>query len=185
MESLYLLPILVAVSVTLLLIHLATPHIQKYIKSKFCSRKGYSPLFEDDEPQANPATQLPSQGLVKDLTAHIQAIGIWIFSFEVARALCLATLLGLSIYATIIAEGPGAHTNDLDVLKHGLGGKRRKKHKHRKHRNKDPLGVDEWSSMEWQEFAVSAFYVSSYARNRRKVRDIDDVSLPVLRSSTT
>ncbi len=152
LNSLYLLPILVAASLALLLIHLAARPIHSYLSKKFASRKNYVPIFDDEEPPSTPG-RMPSQGLWRDFTSHIKAIGPWVFSFEVARAACLGALLGLSIYATVIAQGPESPTNDFDALKN-------KHKKHRKHRNKDPLGLDGWSSLEWQEFGVSAFYVS-------------------------
>jgi hypothetical protein len=108
---------------------------------------------------------MPSSGLGSDFRNHVRSLrdaGSVLFGLEVVRLLCLGALLGLSIYAAILAESPLRNTNlmsDDEIFAEG-----HKKHhkgkgrKHKGHHNKSTL--DDYSSLEIGEFGVTTFYVS-------------------------
>lgn len=160
-HTLFLLPICAALSLVILTLRLIIPRIIRFIRRR---RSGqYQPLLVDEDedvPQPSPTYQ-PSQGLMSDVVAHIrslQALGKWLFGLEVIRLLCIATLLGLSIYAVIQAESPELETKDglLEISKKWGG-----KHGKKKHRHRHPKPVlDYYSHLEWAEFGVCTYYVS-------------------------
>lgn len=146
----------------ILALRLVVPRVIRFIRRRRQSAQ-YQPLaVEEDEEVPQPSTTYqPSQGLVSDVIAHIrsmQALGKWLFGLEVIRLLCIAGLLGLSIYAVIQAESPpelGTLDTELEVNKK-WGGKHRKK----KHRHRHPKPVfDYYSHLEWAEFGVCTYYV--------------------------
>ncbi|WVQ64901.1 uncharacterized protein L199_003070 [Kwoniella botswanensis] len=171
-HTLFFFPILVFISAGILLLSFAVPRIYRFIKSLLPERE-YQPLLVDeneDEEEVESAesptpTQpfMPSGGLWSDLSAHIRSMkeyGSVLFFLEVIRTLCIATLLGLTVYAAIQAESPDkeSHLQELgleggmiDIEGH-WGKKKHKKKKHRKNR------VDDYSSLEWGEFGVCGYY---------------------------
>nr|XP_019050369.1 ATP-binding cassette transporter [Kwoniella bestiolae CBS 10118]OCF29299.1 ATP-binding cassette transporter [Kwoniella bestiolae CBS 10118] len=145
----------------------AIPRIYRFIKS-LLPKKEYQPLLvneEEDEEEVESAVPtptrpyMPSGGLWSDFSAHIRSMkeyGSVLFFLEVLRTLCIATLLGLTVYAAIQAESPDkshlqALDDTVDVEGH-WGHKKHKKKKHRKNR------VDDYSSLEWGEFGVCGYY---------------------------
>lgn len=155
-----LLPLLVAISIALLILSYLIPKAYRFV-ARHTWRRNYQPLstFNEDADDTEPEpVYMPSRGLLSDFRAHIRSFkeaGTVLFALEILRTLCLCALLGLSIYATIQAESP--ESGPFDILgkkKHGgkHGGKKHKGHHHH--------SVDEYSSLEWGEFGVSAFYVS-------------------------
>jgi hypothetical protein len=166
LDTLFLLPALVGLSIALIIITLLYKPVTNWLKRTFGKHKTYTPIFEDDGDyeQATPApAYMPSKGLFNDLRAHVDDIGGYIFGFELARLVCLAALLGLSIYATIVAQAPSLPKQQAGAmgLEDGSVEAMRKKHgKHgkKKHRQKNPA-LNDLSTQEWAEFSVSAFYV--------------------------
>ncbi|WWC87878.1 uncharacterized protein L201_002776 [Kwoniella dendrophila CBS 6074] len=177
-HTLFFFPILVFISAGILLLSFAIPRIYRFIKSLLPNRqKEYQPLLVDEEDEgeidsSGPSTPsqpyMPSGGLWSDFRAHIRSMkeyGSILFLLEVLRALCLATLLGLTVFAAIHAESPNQKINSspsftgldeddnvIDVQGHWGKHKKHKKKKHRKTR------VDDYSSLEWGEFGVCGFY---------------------------
>ncbi|TYJ59220.1 hypothetical protein B9479_000209 [Cryptococcus floricola] len=167
-HSLFLFPLFVAASILILLLSWSIPKLYRAIKSKFTKHEYEPILARDDELDveteavevvaAPPA--MPSGGLLDDFKKHVRSMreyGTVLFALEVIRTLCLCALLGLSIYATILAESPVENSTDLgdvDILKKHWKGKKGKK---RKHHHKST--VDDYSSLEWGEFGVSGFYL--------------------------
>ncbi|WVQ74585.1 hypothetical protein IAR50_004186 [Cryptococcus sp. DSM 104548] len=167
-HSLFLFPLFVAISILLLLLSWTIPKLYKAIKSK-CSKNEYEAILAHDDElgveteavevvAAPPA--MPSRGLLSDFRKHVRSMreyGSVLFALEVIRTLCLCALLGLSIYATILAESPVKDTidgitdlDDVDILKKGKKKKGKKHHK---------STVDDYSTLEWGEFGVSGFYL--------------------------
>ncbi|WVQ93407.1 hypothetical protein IAU59_000477 [Kwoniella sp. CBS 9459] len=179
-HTLFFLPILVFTSIVILLLSFTIPRIYRFVKSRIQQHR-YQPIaLEDDdgdveadevEPATPPPPPMPSGGLWSDFSAHIRSMkeyGSVLFFLEVLRTLCIAALLGLSVYAAIQAESPtraphaqgmvdGMEINDgtvWDMAKHwGKHGKHKKKKKHSK------STVDDYSSLELGEFGVCGFYV--------------------------
>ncbi|WVF65767.1 hypothetical protein IAT40_000501 [Kwoniella sp. CBS 6097] len=166
-HTLFLLPILVVTSIIILFLSFTVPRIYRFIKSKI-QRHRYQPILLEDEAEVEaddvepptPPPPMPSGGLWSDFSAHIRSMkeyGSLLFFLEVLRTLCIAALLGLSVYAAIQAESPtrAPHSAELeddtvwDMAKHwGKHGKHKKKKKHSK------STVDDYSSLEWGEFAT-------------------------------
>lgn len=173
-HSLFFLPLFVAISALVLLLSWVVPKTYTFIRTRFY-RQSYEPLLINDEEldveteavEVTPAPpSMPSGGLLADFKAHVRSMkeyGSVLFGLEVLRTLCLCALLGLSIYATILAESPEKHQSVLgdgtveDMAKHWG----RKKHKKKKGKHSKST-VDDYSSLEWGEFGVSGFYVSVY-----------------------
>ncbi|OCF31712.1 ATP-binding cassette transporter [Kwoniella heveanensis BCC8398] len=182
-HTLFFLPILVIASIIILFLSFTVPRIYRFIKSRIQQHK-YQPISlededgeletEDVEPSTPPPPPMPSGGLWSDFSAHIRSMkeyGSILFFLEVLRTLCIAALLGLSVYAAIQAESPtrAPHSSGTrlvdgteavddgtvwDMAKHwGKHGKHKKKKKHSK------STVDDYSSLEWGEFGVCGFYV--------------------------
>lgn len=163
-----------AISALVLLLSWIVPKVYNSIRTRLC-KQSYEPLLINDE-ELNVETEavevtltppfMPSGGLLADFKAHVRSMkeyGSVLFGLEVLRTLCLCALLGLSIYATILAESPEEHQTVLedgtieDMAKHW--GKKKHKKKKGKHSKST---VDDYSSLEWGEFGVSGFYVSIY-----------------------
>lgn len=163
-----------AISALVLLLSWIVPKAYNSVRTRLC-RQSYEPLLINDE-ELNVETEavevtltppfMPSGGLLADFKAHVRSMkeyGSVLFGLEVLRTLCLCALLGLSIYATILAESPEEHQTALedgtieDMAKHW--GKKKHKKKKGKHSKST---VDDYSSLEWGEFGVSGFYVSIY-----------------------
>jgi hypothetical protein len=178
-HTLFFLPILVCASIIILLLTFILPKIYRALRSVFTRRQPIL-LTDDDEgddgqgiPPATPII-LPSGGLASDFRNHVRSLrdaGTVLFGLEIVRLLCLGALLGLSIYAAILAESPiktrdmgfGFEDEGLDILKHHGGRHGGKKHKgHKGHHDKSTL--DDYSSLEWGEFGVTALYVGSRLR---------------------
>lgn len=151
-HTLFLLPLLVVLSSFILLASYLVPKLYRCIVAR--SRQ---PIFLDDDEtvvQVVPEPYMPSQGLWSDFTAHIRRLrtnGTTIVVLDVLRLLCIAALLGLSIYATVLAEelndGKGKKKRSMwDTLK-----------KKKKKKNKSVL--DQYSTLEWGEFGACIFYV--------------------------
>ncbi|WVR03866.1 hypothetical protein IAU60_000864 [Kwoniella sp. DSM 27419] len=166
-HSLFFLPIFVITSIVILILSYIIPKIYRFIASRV-QRHRYQPIRLEDEdaedevdaPEPTPVPAMPSGGLWSDFSAHIRSMkeyGSFLFFLEVLRTLCIATLLGLSIYAAIQAESPGrdhvAALDDVSVMR--KWGKHGKKHRKKKH-SKSTL--DDYSSLEWGEFGVCGFY---------------------------
>ncbi|OWT36272.1 ATP-binding cassette transporter [Cryptococcus neoformans] len=170
-HSLFFLPLFVAISALVLLLSWVVPKTYTFIRTRFY-RQSYEPLLINDEEldveteavEVTPAPpSMPSGGLLADFKAHVRSMkeyGSVLFGLEVLRTLCLCALLGLSIYATILAESPEKHQSVLgdgtveDMAKHWG----RKKHKKKKGKHSKST-VDDYSSLEWGEFGVSGFYL--------------------------
>ncbi|WRT65691.1 uncharacterized protein IL334_002636 [Kwoniella shivajii] len=183
-HTLFFFPILVIISIGILLLSYTIPRIYRFIKSFFV-KKDYRPILYNDEDgdgdgeneietaEPSPSTPyMPSGGLWSDLRAHIRSMkeyGSILFFLEVLRTLCIATLLGLTVYAAVQAESPESRKDlvdlgvemdmdmdmvmgDVDAM--GRWGKH-KKHKKKKHRKNI---VDDYSSLELGEFGVVGFY---------------------------
>ncbi|EIW66578.1 hypothetical protein TREMEDRAFT_65446 [Tremella mesenterica DSM 1558] len=169
-ENLLILPILAIFSLLVLILVATLPRIYRFthkrlilpLQERFA--KPYHAIEEEDEvedDQPVPPTPIyaESQGLLSDFKAHIRSLreyGTILFALEVVRTLCLAALLGLSIYAAIQAETPekaDGPVNFIEILK-------KKKHKHKnKHKNHhDKLILGEYSLLELGEFGVCGFY---------------------------
>ncbi|ADV20810.1 ATP-binding cassette (ABC) transporter, putative [Cryptococcus gattii WM276] len=141
-------------------------------KNKNKNPQSYEPLLINDE-ELNVETEavevtltppfMPSGGLLADFKAHVRSMkeyGSVLFGLEVLRTLCLCALLGLSIYATILAESPEEHQTVLEDGTIGDMAKHWGKKKHKKKKGKHSKStVDDYSSLEWGEFGVSGFYV--------------------------
>ena len=169
-HMLYLLPIVAASSIVILIATYLVPLAYRSCRKLFSRRADYQPILvdEDDVEEPSPPSLgvLPSRGLISDFRKHVRSLqeyGSILFAMEVVRALCLCTLLGLSIYAAIKAEAPGVVSAtesgwDLKITKHSAKKHKGKNHKgHKGHHDKSTL--DEYSSLEWGEFGVCAFYV--------------------------
>ncbi|ORY22510.1 hypothetical protein BCR39DRAFT_551500 [Naematelia encephala] len=163
-HTLFYLPLFVAASILILLLTFLIPRIYRGVRKLFAQAEYDSIAVDEDEVPPTPII-MPSGGLVSDFKAHVRSLreyGSVLFFLEIVRTLCLATLLGLSIYAAIKAEGPQESTKGelLEVLK------KHKTHKH-KHKNKGHKGhhdkstIDDYSSLEIGEFGVVAFYAYS------------------------
>lgn len=110
---------------------------------------------------------MPSKGLFNDFKAHVADIGGYIFGFELARLVCLAALLALSIYATVVAQAPRLPNDRLSplVLTGDESVLSKKHRKHGKKKHKQNSGLNDLSTQEWAEFSVAGFYVSPAARS--------------------
>ncbi|KAL7418721.1 hypothetical protein Q5752_006404 [Cryptotrichosporon argae] len=157
-HTLLWLPIFVAASLAILIFSYLIPKVYRSLVRLVQRRRARrGQIFLDDSSSDLSSSAdaymhpLPSRGLLADFRAHVRTFreyGSVLFALEVVRTLCLATLLGLTIYAAIQAESPEEHTSDLlEELK-----------KKKKHRNKRPPRVDDYSSLEWGEFGGVAFY---------------------------
>ena len=160
-HTLFFLPVFVIASIGILALSLVTPPIYRLIRNT-CFPAKYESLNQDDEDEIeevpSPAPAMPSSGLIADFRNHVRSFreyGSVLFAMEVLRTLCLCTLLGLSIWAVIMAESPQAPSEHglLDILK-----KKKGKKGHKGHHDKSTL--DDYSSLEWGEFGVCGFYVS-------------------------
>ncbi|WVQ88009.1 hypothetical protein IAS59_001740 [Cryptococcus gattii] len=170
-HSLFFLPLFVAISALVLLLSWIVPKAYNFIRTRLC-RQSYEPLLINDE-ELNVETEavevtltppfMPSGGLLADFKAHVRSMkeyGSVLFGLEVLRTLCLCALLGLSIYATILAESPEEHQTVLEDGTIGDMAKHWGKKKHKKKKGKHSKStVDDYSSLEWGEFGVSGFYV--------------------------
>ena len=175
--NLLLLPGLVAASILILFASLVLPRLYRFLVRRIVEplRDRFAPYQalpdEDEEVEDVPPPPTPlyaeSQGLMADFKAHIRSLreyGTVLFALEVLRTLCLATLLGLSIYAAIQAEIPaesssfGYDSGDSDLFE--ILKKKKKKHGGKKHRTHDRLILGEYSNREIGEFGACTFYVS-------------------------
>lgn len=164
-HTLFLLPAFVAASLLIILLTFLIPLLYRLV-SKLFAKPEYQPiLLDDDEIEESPPTissSMPSHGLVSDFRAHIRSLqeyGSILFALEVLRTLCLCALLGLSIYAAVKADSPmsASKTMEFEITK---SQKKNSKHKGKKHKaHHDKSTVDDYSSLEWGEFGVCAFYV--------------------------
>lgn len=109
-------------------------------------------------------TTIPPATFQDELKEHIASHGgLVIYLHNALRlAICLA-LLGVSIYAAIVAPGPQPQSPSLDMATPDTGSdaeaQRKSKHgKHGKHR-KHKEGEAWFSHQEWVEIAQCAFYV--------------------------
>ncbi|WWC60298.1 uncharacterized protein I303_102867 [Kwoniella dejecticola CBS 10117] len=171
-HTLFFFPILVFISAGILLLSFTIPRIYRFIISLF-PKKEYQPILADEDgdeveeiesAQPSPAEPyMPSGGLWSDFRAHIRSMkeyGSILFFLEVLRTLCIATLLGLTVYAAIQAESPDDQArpslmNDDEAI--DITGHWGKKKKHRKQKHRKPT-LDDYSSLEWGEFGVVGFY---------------------------
>lgn len=173
-----------SISALVLLLSWAVPKAYTFIRTKLY-RQSYQPLLINDEEldveteavEVTPIPpSMPSGGLLADFKAHVRSMkefGSVLFGLEILRTLCLCALLGLSIYATILAESPEEHQTVYedgtveDMAKQwGRKKNKKKKGKHSK------STVDDYSSLEWGEFGVSGFYVSVYRLIQRLLREL-------------
>lgn len=151
-EGLLLLPILVAVSLSILVLTFVIPPIYRKIRT-YVRPANYDLLAdEDEEVEPEAAPYMPSGGLVSDFKLHVRSLkeyGTFLFLMEILRSLALVALLGLSIHAAVQAE-PSESSGHFDAMKKH----RKKKHKHNK------LILGEYTPLELGEFGTVAFYVS-------------------------
>lgn len=160
-DTLFLLPLLILLSLFLLAVHFVFPTVYKSLRNRLSRTKPYQPIFTDDEdfeaaPVA-PRAVFPSEGLFKDFTEHVKAIGVSDFLFEVIRVACLAALCGLSIYAAIISTNPDDDKATLDAFEQTTS--RHKKHKHRKNKHRKAVIGGHFSTLEWEELGLVIFYL--------------------------
>jgi len=172
-HTLFFLPVFVIASIAILALSLVIPPIYRAIR-RTCFPPKYELVSQDEDEEAeevpSPAPAMPSSGLVADLRNHVRSFkeyGSVLFALEMLRTLCLGALLGLSIWAVIMAESPQNRSEHglLDILKKKKGRKG-----HKGHHDKSTL--DDYSSLEWGEFGVCGFYVS-YKAGRRAARSDD------------
>lgn len=198
LDCLFILPLLAAASILIFTLQYLLPRLYRFISTKFSSRPKYEPIFEDDTPPPAPATYMPSQGLFKDFKNHLDSVGVVAWVFEFLKLLTIATLFALSIYATVVAHAPYAHSHlGKSKVVHGLGNgtelvdgvlgargveqedgwfeamKGKGKHgmgKKHKHKKggKDKVQFD-YVTQEWAEFGAAVFYVSTKVQVRRCV----------------
>lgn len=149
------------ISIGILALSLVIPPTYRFIRATFFSPK-YELVNQDDEDETeevpSPAPAMPSSGLIADFRNHVRSFreyGSVLFAMELIRTLCLGALLGLSIWAVIMAESPENHTEHglFEMMK-----KRKGRKGHKGHHDKSTL--DAYSSLEWGEFGVCGFYVS-------------------------
>lgn len=157
-HTLFFLPLLVLVSSFALLLSYGLPKLYNRVRR----RRGVYLEGEEGEEvefEAPPPVYLPSQGLWSDFRAHCRSLmteGAVIVFLDLARTFCLMALLGLSILAAVQAEPParkGHNESYAEIMK--------KKKKKGGRKRKDRPILDEYSALEWAEFGVSIFYVSS------------------------
>ncbi|WWC68639.1 uncharacterized protein I206_102570 [Kwoniella pini CBS 10737] len=169
-HTLFFFPILVFISAGILLLSFTIPRIYRFIKS-LLPKKEYQPILVDEDgddveeietAQPSPAEPyMPSGGLWSDFRAHIRSMkeyGSILFFLEVIRTLCIATLLGLTVYAAIQAESPDNKASllqDDDMM--GVEGHWGKHKKDKKKKHRKPK-MDDYTSLEWGEFGVVGFY---------------------------
>lgn len=168
-ENLLVLPILVVASLVILLLSYLLPKVYRGIKSLF-ARSDYEPvdLVDDDAVEdptpAYPPPAMPSGGFASDFRQHVRSLrdaGSVLFALEVLRTLCIAALLGLSIWAAIQAESPeqsNIASWDVDVFK-----RRKKKHKNKHKGHHDKSTLDQYSALELGEFGACTFHVSLFS----------------------
>ncbi|KAL1411644.1 hypothetical protein Q8F55_002608 [Vanrija albida] len=161
-HTLYILPLLVLISATTLLLSYLLPPIYRFIRNRVFPPARQPIFIDDDEPEvievaaAPPlAPYLPTKGLWEDFKAHVKRLrlhGTMIVALEVLRFALLGALLGLSIYATVLAESPDE--NDSEDPANFADATKKKKKKKKKNRS----NVDDFSSLEWGEFGACLFY---------------------------
>lgn len=167
MDTLFLLPILIGASILCIALTLTYRPATRWFSRNFGRRKTHAPLFQDEAEDEQPApapAYMPSKGLFNDFKAHVADIGGYIFGFELARLVCLAALLALSIYATTVAQAPRPPKDRLSPLllteDESVLSKRHRKHGKKKHKQNS----NDLSTQEWAEFSVAGFYVSPAER---------------------
>lgn len=146
-------------SIVVLFLSYVLPPLFRSIRSLF-RKRNYEPLLVDedyvDEPAPSVPRYMPSEGIRSDVRRHFGSLreyGLLRFSLEVIRLLTLGALLGISIYAAILAEAP-VKEEDFEALKH------KSSHKKKKHKNHNKPVFEDYSHLEWEEFGVCVFYVS-------------------------
>ena len=185
-DNLLLLPVLVVASLVALVASFVLPRLYRYVR-KHVFRPAYElvrpaddradhsdPRVVDDDP--SPGHYMPSNGITSDFWAYLASMreyGSVLFALEVLRLLCLAALLGLTIWAAVQAEPPREASLDDGQGDFRDTSKSHKKHKNKnKHKHKhDTSLVDDYSLPEVEEFGLCIFYVG-VARGARPVLTI-------------
>jgi hypothetical protein len=170
--TLFLLPLIVSVSIVILALTFTVPpafRLFRKLVRKFRSPKSaqQQPLLVDEDEdedglvEAPPVRYMPSQGFQSDFRAHIRSLreyGTVLFWMELSRALCMAALLGLSIYAAVLAEPP----DKISLFGMDGGMEALKYHQGAKKHNKNKSTAGNYSVLELGEFGACAFYVRSF-----------------------
>lgn len=153
-----LLPILVVASIVILFLSYIIPLAYRAVRNLF-RKPNYEPLlvdedYVDDTPPPVPH-YMPTEGMGSDVRRHFESLreyGLVLFCMEVFRLLAIGALLGLSIYAAILADAPAKSQSTVEAEK------KRGKKKHKNHH--DTPVFEDYSHLEWEEFGVCVFYVS-------------------------